>query len=62
MSGGYVLENGDFVEDTSQNSSVLPVVPESACGAFAASQETTQNTNVTISVTDQATAVDSTGG
>ena len=52
MSGGYALPDGSFQEDVSQTTSVEPLPVDSVCGAA----------DVLISVTDQATATDSTGG
>jgi len=56
MSGGYILENGDFLPDSSQESIVAPLPVDSVCGAVDAPAETL------ISVSDTAIAVDSTGG
>jgi hypothetical protein len=51
MSGGYVLENGDFVPDTTQESNAAPLPVDSVCGAA----ETTI-------IPDTTQPVDSTGG
>jgi hypothetical protein len=41
MAGGYILPNGDFLEDTSSTTEPAPLPVDSVCGAAEAAQQPT---------------------